>query len=312
MQTTQHPTVLALLVAAMSVATPIAAQTGYIEGDYRVINTPQSGWIEQCDNHEGQHLQRGQTVIVLDSKDAQLAVQFAEQQLATASANRDNLLSGQRQTELQPLYSQRRELDAELALAKKNLARYQKLLKSQAVSAIKVDEMRANVNVLQAKIAGVDDNLKAKGLAARHELIVAADATVNAAKTAVAQAQQQLQDRQIVSRLDGEITRIYRYCGEFVTQGTPLLQLLPNNARKVIFFIPQAERDTWKVGQQLHVTADSGTTSTAEISHIGEYVEYTPPMIYSDSSRGDLVFRVEAYLDDDKPLPIGLPVEVSR
>jgi HlyD family secretion protein len=39
--------------------------------------------------------------------------------------------------------------------------------------------------------------------------------------------------------------------------------------------------------------------------------EYTPPVIYSERARAKLVFMIEARLSSaDKPLPVGLPVEV--
>lgn len=308
-----HSTINALISLIMVFFASLTfAATGYIEGDYRIINAPQSGWIEQCDIVQGQRIAVGDLLFRFDSKDEQLAVERAKAQLAQAQANWQNLQSGEREQELQSLRSQRQEIESQLTLAQHTLKRYESMLNSRAISAIRVDEARTNVKVLTARIATIDDNLQAKGLAARHAVIAAADATVQSAKIAVQQAQSQLEQRQIHSRLQGKATQVYRFCGEFVSIGTPLLQILPNNARKVIFFIPQAERDTWKVGQTLHVTADSGATSSAEITHVAEYVEYTPPMIYSDSSRGDLVFRVEAHLDDDKPLPIGLPVEVSR
>jgi HlyD family secretion protein len=64
-------------------------------------------------------------------------------------------------------------------------------------------------------------------------------------------------------------------------------------------------------GEILHFSCDGCAAGlTARVIYISTQPEYTPPIIYSRSSRDRLVFLMEALPRDAQALTPGLPVDV--
>ena len=101
--------------------------------------------------------------------------------------------------------------------------------------------------------------------------------------------------------------------GAWVPAGRPVLSLLPDDKRKLRFFVPDADVARMKVGRVMGFRCDGcdGKLS-ARVTYIAPKAEYTPPVIYSAASRAKLVFLIEALPEGGTVLPVGLPVEVGR
>ncbi|UJF24436.1 HlyD family efflux transporter periplasmic adaptor subunit [Suttonella sp. R2A3] len=283
---------------------------GYIEGDYRIIISPQSGRLERLLAVEGETLSDGVIVAQLDDTNQQLALEMARAQYETSRAQWRNLQSGRRPPELATIRAQRRAIEAELAQAKTDAERYRRLADAQAVSRAQAETAESRVQALSAQIAALDAQLDSAELPARSEQIDAANAQMQATAVAVKQAEEALADRQIISQFSGRVEAVYRHPGEYVRDGEALLKVLPEDARKVVFYLPQKSLPDIRVGQEINVTSDGAPPQRARISLISDQATFTPPVIYSNTTRNKLVFRVAARLND-ATLPPGLPVSVS-
>ena len=85
---------------------------------------------------------------------------------------------------------------------------------------------------------------------------------------------------------------------------------------KARFFAPQSELEQFAIGKTVFLYADGlDEPVEATISFIAKEAEFTPPVIYSASSREKLVFLVEARLQNadggNANLRPGLPVEIA-
>ncbi len=112
----------------------------------------------------------------------------------------------------------------------------------------------------------------------------------------------------------GEVTEIYYRPGEWVPPGQPVLSLLPDNKRRIRFFVPESMVATLHSGQTITASCDGcAAPISATVNFIATQAEYTPPVIYSQGSREKLVFRVEAVpAPQDAPrLRPGLPVDIE-
>lgn len=125
---------------------------------------------------------------------------------------------------------------------------------------------------------------------------------------------EQLTNKTVQLPEQGEITELYYLPGEWVPPGQPVLSLLPDNRRRIRFFVPESIVATLHNGQHIEARCDGCSAPiAATIDFIAAQAEYTPPVIYSQGAREKLVFRVEARpAPQDAPrLRPGLPVEVS-
>lgn len=284
---------------------------GYIEGDYRFIAASQSGWLQRNTPSAGHRLSVGEVVNTLDTDNQRLALQRAQQQQQQIKAERLDLQSGKRSAELDSLRAQKKALYSTLKQARTDAERYRRLLGKNAVSRIQAETAQTRVETLQAQIAAIEADIKAAELPARQAQLESADAQLSMAATAVSQAQQSLGEREIISLFEGQVVEVYAHQGEFVRTGQVLLKVLPKNARKVIFYLPQARLAEFGLGQNIVVTADKRAPQSAVVSYISDQVEFTPPIIYSEARREKLVFRLEARFREGG-FPPGLPVSVAH
>ena len=98
-----------------------------------------------------------------------------------------------------------------------------------------------------------------------------------------------------------------------MTAGAPVVSLLPPENIFVRFFVPEAAIATMHRGDPVAGACDACTAGLpATISFISPQAEYTPPLIYSESSKGKLVFLIEARPRPDQAAQFnpGQPVEV--
>ena len=94
--------------------------------------------------------------------------------------------------------------------------------------------------------------------------------------------------------------------------GQAVLSLLPEGARKIVFFVSEPERAKFAPGTALSVTCDNCPAGlSATVDWISAREEFTPPVIFSPEERAKLVFRMEARPAEPLALAPGQPVSVK-
>jgi HlyD family secretion protein len=124
---------------------------------------------------------------------------------------------------------------------------------------------------------------------------------------------EQLANKTVQIPASGEITEVYYRRGEWVPAGQPVASLLPDDKRRIRFFVPETQLANLRIGQTIEAHCDGCAAPVmASINFIAAQSEYTPPVIYSQGSREKLVFRVEALPSPQQAtlLRPGLPVEI--
>jgi len=95
--------------------------------------------------------------------------------------------------------------------------------------------------------------------------------------------------------------------------GRSVVSLLPPGNIFIRFFVPERQLSTVHYGDPVTLACDGCPADlSATISFISPQAEYTPPLIYSESSKSKLVFLVEARLPPDQAATLnpGEPIEV--
>src|SRR5499427_3265220 len=108
-------------------------------------------------------------------------------------------------------------------------------------------------------------------------------------------AQWRLGQRQVVAPVGGRVADVLARPGETVAAGAPVVSLLPPENILVRFFVPEAALATIHRGDQVSLRCDGCPEGlAATVSFVSPTAEYTPPVIYSESSRAKLVYLIEA------------------
>ncbi|RPH65215.1 MAG: HlyD family efflux transporter periplasmic adaptor subunit [Hyphomicrobiales bacterium] len=254
----------------------------------------------------------GTPVFSLDRAVAEADVSRAEAALEAAAASYDNLLTGKRAPELAQIEAQRREAEANLALARKELMRARTLANSGTAAQSRLDTAEADVTRFEMRVAQADASADVAALPARDKEIEAARAHVAEAQSAVAAARHKLSDLEPRAPRSARVEDTFFEVGEWVNAGQPVVSLLPPEAVKLRFFVPEPVVALAQPGTTVTFTCDGcGEARQAVITSVASVPEYTPPVIYSQEARSKLVFRVEARPASPSGLLPGLPVAVA-
>ena len=172
--------------------------------------------------------------------------------------------------------------------------------------------MTAEFQAARARAEAAKDAIAVAGLGGRDAERQAASAAVQAANASRAEAKWRLDERTVTAKVAGKVEEVFHRRGEFVNAGAPVLAILPQNAVKVRFFVPQSDLQDLSIGATVSVSADGLERPVeARITHIASEAEFTPPVIYSAESRDKLVFLIEAKPVGGDFLRPGLPVNVA-
>jgi len=306
--------IAALCLAAGCEPEEEAGIQGYVEGELVYMSSPVAGTLIRLHVQRGDSVQAGQPLFELEDT-AQLAARDqAAERLKQGQASLEDLTKGKRASEIESIAAQLEQTRAALDLAEKELSRQEGLIRSDATTAQEFDRARSARDQGRQQVARLDADLKTAQLGARSDQITAAQANVRSLEAALAGAEWELSQTRRTAPQAGLIFDTLFRPGEWVAAGRPVVMLLPPANIKVRAFVPQSQVVTIRAGDPVRVTVDGAPQpAVGRVSFISPRAEYTPPVIYSRSSRSKLVFLVEAVFDPNTAAKLhpGQPVDVE-
>ena len=286
---------------------------GYLEADYIYVAPLSAGRIVAIAAGEGEQVRAGQVLVTLEDSAQKAGLQAAEAGVAQAGANLDNLMTGGRADEIAVIAASLHRAEADRALAEANFARTRQLAVQGQVSAARVDQDRTAVAAAQAAVEQLQAQLTVAGLPARDAQRVAAEAALAVARAGAEGARISLADRVLRAPVSGVVERRFYAAGEVAGSGAPVLAIFQPDRLRVIFYLPQAERSGFRLGEVLAMACDGCPAGiSARIVLMASEPQYTPPILYSRDERGRLVFRAEAQVSGAAGLLPGQPVTLWR
>jgi HlyD family secretion protein len=287
---------------------------GYAEADFVKIGPTQSGLLTAVNVARGDNVAAGRLLFTQDDTDDRAARDQARQQLAQAEKQLANLQQSAKPTEINQAEANLGDASAGLARAVSDLARGEAQLPSGGVAKQTVDQLRTDRMSAQAKVAGMQAALaQARGPMGREGEIQAQTASVAAFRDAVAMAEWRLTQRRVQAPVGGRVADVLARPGETMAAGEAVVSLLPPENIFVRFFVPEPLLAGLHQGDPVGLGCDGCAAGlTAKISFISPQAEFTPPLIYSESSKAKLVFLIEARPPPDQAVNLnpGQPVEV--
>ncbi len=290
-----------------------ASFQGYVDGDFVNVAPEVGGRIVELAVSRGDEVAAGDLLFTLDDTEAKAAVMQAKAEAARAKAQLANLQEGQRPPEIAVIEAQIAEAKAALDKARRDFDRQKVLFDRNVVAQAQLDQAREAIDVAEARVTAVKRQRDVAAMPARTPEIDAAERAVDAASAALDQAETRASKYVVDAPAAGRIEDTYYEAGEVASAGAAVLELLPPDNRKAIFYLPEAARPALAVGAEVTVGCDGCASGlTAEVTFLGAEAEYTPPVIFSRENRGKLMFRAEARLKGEAAkLPLGQPVDVT-
>ncbi|HVE16788.1 MAG TPA: HlyD family efflux transporter periplasmic adaptor subunit [Chthoniobacterales bacterium] len=287
---------------------------GYVEGEFVYVASPLEGQLEKLAVRRGQVVKKGDLLFVLESGAEKAQRDEAARKLAQAQANLEDAKRGQRPSEIDSLKAQFQQAQAALVLSDKEFERQERLVGKGVAATQDLDVARSSRDQDQKRVAKLEADLQTAQLGSRSDQIAAAAAAVQAQEASLAHADWALSQKTQYSPVDGIVFDTLYQQGEWIAAGRPAVSLLPPENVKVRAFVPEARVGSLRYGEPVKVFVDGVTEPYAgTVSFISPRAEYTPPVIYSQESRGKLVFMVESVFDPATAAKLhpGQPVDVA-
>jgi HlyD family secretion protein len=302
---------LALLIGCS--ASSSTTFQGYVEGEFVYMASSQPGRLEHLAVTRGQQAERGAPLFTLEATDERAAEQQAREQLAAAAAQLADLETGKRPPEVAVVAAQLAQAQATAQKSALQRDRDQAQYKSGGISREQLEATLAQAASDAAHASELASQLEVARLPGRAQQLNAQSRQVEAARAVLAQAEWRLGEKAIAAPSAGLVyDTLYRE-GEWVAPGNPVVRMLPPQNIKVRFFVPEPVIGTLTPGRKVSLHCDGCATDVpATVTFVSNEAEYTPPVIYSNETRGKLVYLIEAHPTpaDAVKLHPGQPLEV--
>jgi HlyD family secretion protein len=291
-----------------------AVMSGYAEAEFVYLAPSAAGTLQKLAVRRGDKVEKGQLLYTLDTAAEAIGSAGAQARSDQAQAQASNLQTGKRPLELRVLDEQLLQAQAALAGSSATLQRNQRLVAQGFVAALQLETLVAARDRDAARVKELQAQRAFATQAARQDEVAAAKAATRGAQADLELARWREGQRQRSAPAAASVYDVMFRVGEWVPAGSPVLSLLPPGAVKLRFFAPEPLLAKLAVGSMVAVSCDGCAAGlTARVRFVSPQAEFTPPVIYSNSSRSKLVFMVEAEpleLAGATTLKPGQPVDV--
>ncbi|MDE5760406.1 MAG: HlyD family secretion protein [Bacteroides sp.] len=276
------------------------------------VNTRVQGFIREICFDEYRPVRKGDTLVIIEDAEFKLRLAQAEADLANALAGRQATTAGIATTHNNLSVSDAaiEEVRVQLENARRELSRYEKLLKEDAVTQQQYDNMRTACDAARARYEQLLRAKQSTSLVKSEQThrLGQNEAMVHLAEAAVELARLNLSYTVIVATCDGVTGRKDIHEGQLVQPGQTLLDIVDGSDLWVIANYRETQLPNIKEGARVKMTADAvpGIVYEGTVESISEATGAAFSMIPQDNATGNFVkveqrIPVRISLKDNRP-----------
>jgi HlyD family secretion protein len=268
-----------------------AVSNGRLETDEVDIATKFQGRIADILVEEGDKVEAGQTVALMDTKSLEAQMKEAKAGLMQAKKHYKYTLS---------VLEQRK---SECSLAKKNLARSRELREKKIISLEKLDQDETAYEAAEA----LCDAAQAE--------VENSEASIEAAEAEIERIGTDIEESKLVSPVMGRVQYRLAEPGEVLAAGGKILTVIDLEDIYMSLFLPTEEAGKVRIGAEARIVLDYAPEYSipARVYFVAAKAQFTPKEVETASERQKLSFRVKVriapeFLQRNEPwVKIGVP-----
>jgi HlyD family secretion protein len=273
-----------------------------------------SGRLKEMKTEEGDVVQAGDVIAVLDDGPYQDQVHLAEAQVAQAQANYTKMVNGFRLEEIEQARAQLAQAKANYDNAVRTFEREDKLLQTHVISQSDYDAATSSRDSLKAMVQSAQANLNLELSGNRQEDIVNAKAQLENAQANLDNARRNLTDCQLRASVDGVVITRAVEPGTIVATSTIVYSICETSPVWIRTYVD--ERDLGRIYPGMPALIYNDTYPNhpypAQVGFISPVAEFTPKNVETRELRADLVYRLRVILEKpDRYVRQGMPVTVQ-
>lgn len=266
------------------------AACGSFEATEIMVSAQGSGQLLEFNVTEGDKVFAGETVGVIDTVQLHLQKRQLEAQMKSVLSSRPDIKS------------QVSSLRSQIAKQKSEKARIEKLIAKGAAPVKQLDDINAQIEVLENQLSAQMFALSQSSSSLEHNA-AALDAQIALIEDRIAKCR-------ISSPVSGTVIAKYANAGELVNVGIPLMKVADLDTMYLRAYFTSDQLADIKLGDKVEVTADYGAdkqfTYEGNITWISSESEFTPKAIQTRNTRANLVYAVKIAVKNDGRLKLGM------
>ena len=198
-------------------------------------------------------------------------------------------------------------IQQQITTQKTEQKRYENLIKSNAANQKQLDDINAQIALLEKQLVAQKETLENNNRSVTSESL--------GLLAQVSQIEDQIEKSIIASPIDGTILSKYAEAGELATHGRALFKVADIANMHLRVYITADQLTSLKIGQQVKVYADQGKSDRKEyqgtITWISDKAEFTPKTIQTRDERANLVYAVKIAVKNDGLIKKGMYGEIK-
>jgi len=263
---------------------------GTFEAEEILVSSQGTGQLVWFDVREGAQVEPGVVLGVVDTIQLHWQkMQLEAQAEAIRSARPD-------------IRSQLSAIESQIATLKSEKQRIEKLVAKNAVPTKQLDDLNAQLQVLERQRVAQQTALSGN--------TSAADYNAEAIAAQIAIVEDRIAKCCIASPISGTVLAKYKSAGELVSMGTPLMKVANLDAMYLRAYFTSDQLATLNLGDEVEVTADFGGDQLyaykGTVMWIASESEFTPKAIQTRNTRANLVYAVKIAVENDGRLKVGM------
>ena len=222
-------TLVGIIVITIVVGLSLPKHPDIIQGqaettDYR-LSSKVPARVCEIRVQEGDHVRRGDTLVILEAPDIRAKLSQAEAAYAAAQAQEQKAQNGTRQEQVQQAYEMWQKARAAMEVAEKTYPRINRLFENGVMAEQKRDEAQAQYEAMVATERAARSQYDMAVNGTRIEDKAAAGAQVRRAQGAVSEVNSYMDETVLLATADGIVTEIFPEPGELVGTGAPIMNV---------------------------------------------------------------------------------------
>jgi len=296
---------------------------GTVDANEVIVSARIQGRIQTLTVDEGQDVQAGQLIAVIESDDLQAVRKAAEATVSSQTSKLGETVETERQTRGETT-SAAINAEAMVAAARATLAQAQAnydhqqadtsrtvaLAQQGIMSAQARDDAATSLRATQAAVEAAQNNVAAAEASLRqaraHELQAAAaartvDSTrglVENAKAMADQAKVQVGYSQVFAPISGKVHVRAARQGEVVAAGAPIVTIMDLTQTWIYAPLPETQADTVQLGDSLRVVMPSGATIQGKVIVKAAEADFATQRDVSDRKRDIKTIQLKMLIDN--------------
>ncbi|MEO6137928.1 MAG: HlyD family efflux transporter periplasmic adaptor subunit [Luteimonas sp.] len=286
---------------------------GTLEYDRITMPAPAAERIVAINVHEGERVRAGQSLLRLEAARTQSSEDAAKAEVQRQRGALAELQAGPRSEAIAQARAQLAAVRAQARDAQAYYARLQPLGRRQLVAAADVDRARAAAGSADAQVQAASAALAELQHGTRMEQIAQGQAAVRASQAQAAVQAVTLEKLNVVAPRDALVDSLPYKLGDQAPVGASLAILLVGGAPYARVYVPEQQRTTVNVGDQMQVIVGGRKQAyPGTVRMIRSEPSFTPYYALTGKDAARLSYLAEIQLNGSQAsrLPAGLPVRV--